>query len=147
MNALGPLQPAGITPASAWETLEWMAVNQPVVLVPKLDPRNGEVLSLIESDDPTYQAIATEFRTMFGTGGAVQNFGHKLNAIRKNNTSAPTEIRFEVDRILEPHIKARKIRVDTLDIVAGPNAGHIARITLKFTLLATGKQMTMEFAR
>lgn len=133
------LQPAGITPASNWEPLYVVASQQPVVLVPKLDPATGEQLSLTKSDDPTYQAIAAEFRTVMGSGSAVKNFGHKLNTLRKNDSAAPATIRFEVERILKPYLTKRLIRVDELKIVAGPEAGNRATITLVFTVLKTRK--------
>jgi len=140
---LMPIQPAGITPASNWEPFYVAAQRQPVVLVPKLDPTNGEQLSLVEGDDPTFQAIATEFRTIRRTGLAVQTTGHRLIDIRKNDASAPIQIRHECDRILKPYLDKRLIRVDELTITAGPEAKNKASIVLTFTVLRTQKQFTL----
>jgi hypothetical protein len=144
---LFPIAPAGITPAATWDPIYRAAIRQPVVMVPKLDPTSGEQFSLVEGDDPTYQAIAAEFRTVLGSGSAVPNFGHKLLDIKKNDVSAPTEIKFEVDRILKPYIARRLIKVDDLQIVAGPEAGSRASITLMYTVLQTKQQKTLEVIR
>lgn len=141
---LMPLQPAGATPASSWEPFYVARPPQPVVLVPKLDPTNGEQISLVEGDDPTYRAIATEFRTLLGSGLAVQTIGQKLNKILKNDESAPFEIRFEVDRILAPYLSKRLIRVDALKIDAGPEFKSRASIMLVYTILKTGEQRVMK---
>ena len=141
---LFPIQPAGITPASAWNPVYYAAITQPVVLVPKLDPVTGEQLSLTQSDDPTFQAVAAEFRTIRRTGSAVPNFGHRLVDILKNDTSAETQIKFECERILKSYVDKRLIRVDELTIVAGPEAGNRATITLVFTVLKTGEKLILK---
>jgi hypothetical protein len=142
------IPPAGLTEAAMWEPEEVVRLPQPVVVVPKLDPTNGEQLSLTQSDDPTFQAIAAEFRTVLGTGSAVKTFGHKLNEIRKNDTSAPTTLKFEVDRILKYYLDKRLIIVDEPPtIVAGPDAGNKASITLRFTVRKTRKKMVLEVSQ
>ncbi len=135
------LPPAGISEAGSWEQPEEIERLRAVaVLTPKLDGATGEQISMVQSDDPTFQSIAAAFRTTFGSGAAVTNFGHKLEAIKKNDESAEEAIRFEVDRILAPCLADRLIRVDKLDITAGPDAGNSAKIFLRFTVLKTGEE-------
>lgn len=133
--------PAGISPAATWKALPDVERQRPIaVLTPKLDGRSGEQVSMTKGDDPTFQSIAAAFRTQFGSGVAVTNFGHKLESITKNDESAPDAIRFEVDRILAPYLADRLIHVDKLTITAGPEAGNSATIFLRFTILKTGEE-------
>jgi hypothetical protein len=144
MEPLFVVQPAGVTPASTWTPPAFEKPRTPpAVLVPKLNGATGERASLFQNDDAIYQAIATEFRTVFGSGAAVQNIGHKLLDIRKNDDTAAESARFEVDRILSPYIAQGLIRVDEITIVAGPSAGFRGSVTVRFTLLKNGLERTV----
>lgn len=150
------LPPAGLTPAATWEPLEVIVQKQAVALLPRVDGATGEIVSLSDttgqldppnrtrlaqsSHDPTYQAIAAEFRTTFGSGVAVTNFGNKFSGILKNDESATTNLPYEVDRILAPYLDKRLIRVDSIDIKAGPAYGSRASITVQFTVLKANEQ-------
>jgi hypothetical protein len=115
----------------------------PVMRAMLLDPATGERLSLTREAHPIDAAILRQLRTVFGTGVAVIRDGNKLRKVQKNDTSAQTLIRVELERIFEPFVKAGQVSLDSLDVVAGEAQGYVASAFVSYTNLANGKERTL----
>ncbi len=107
--AVGPtfaVPPAGVSPFSALFSNGAIPAAAPKNwLADKIDPTNGELLSITEGLDPVDAAVMFQFQTVFGSGSALGSGGHKFRRIRKATERSQKAIEYEARRIFEPFVR------------------------------------------
>jgi len=116
------IPPAGLLPAGTWSpsSTETTPVVPPVLLADSLDASTGELASMTTAIHPVDAAIQEAFRTLSGSGAAVQSTGHRFDKIRTKTDRTPRELRDECERIIKPFVTRRDVRL--IGIAVGTEA-------------------------
>ena len=113
----------------------------PPILADRIDPRTGDIATLLEGDDPTDAAIQWQLTIRQGSGAALGDNGHRLHEITKATESAPTQIADEGRRVTA---KFRE-RGDITDVLAeGSTPGGstaIKALSLTYHNARTGRRV------
>mgnify|MGYP006921458222 CR=1 FL=1 len=96
----------------------------PPILADRINPKTGDVMSLLEGDDPTNAAIQWQATVRQGSGAALGDNGNRLHLITKGTEDAPTRIADEGRRIMSKFITRGDVSevAVTGDVVGGSTA-------------------------
>lgn len=93
--------PAGL-PLSAFTPSPVSTLGPPPpILAERIDPTTGEVLSILEGEDPTDAALLWQLRVRQGSGAALGDNGNRLHLITKATEGAPIQIADEGRRVTD----------------------------------------------
>lgn len=95
----------------------------PIVLADRLDTR-GELVTLLEGDDPIDSALAWQFTVRQGSGAAIGDNGHRMHLVTKATPQAPVQLEDEARRVVGKFIQRGQLRVAdiTAEVVGGSTA-------------------------
>lgn len=103
----------------------------PPILAERIDPKTGDLASILEGDDPIDAAIQWQATIRQGSGAALGSNGNRLHLITKATEDAPTRIADEGRRILQKFVDrgdASDIAVEG-DVVGGSTATAALQVT------------------
>ena len=97
---------------------------QPPILAERIDPKTGDLATILEGDDPTDAAIQWQALVRQGSGAALGDNGNRLHTITKGTEDAPTRIADEGRRIMSKFVTRGDVSevAVTGDVVGGSTA-------------------------
>ncbi len=119
-SGAGFMPPAGVSLAGFF--LEERFVDEtrpPGILADAIDPRTGELLSIVRGFEPTDAAVLVALVTKRRSGAAVDTVGQRFEDIRMVDPSTPGAIRSEVDTALAHLTVDKQITLHSVNPVVG----------------------------
>lgn len=103
----------------------------PPILAERIDPKTGDLATILEGDDPTDASIQWQATIRQGSGAALGNNGNRLHTITKATEDAPTRIADEGRRIMAKFVDRGDVRdvVVAGDVVGGSTATTALQVT------------------
>jgi hypothetical protein len=139
------IPPAGVSAASFFTTTPFVdPARPPAILADDIDPKTGELRSLFTSVHPVDAAIQYQFRVKRGSGACVLEQGQAFDSIKKNTSSAPNDLRFEAQRILQPFVDRGDAEIVTLEVAGGEAEKDRGAVFVQYRNLRTGKVSPIE---
>jgi hypothetical protein len=112
--------PAGVSLAGFF--LEEKFVDEtkpPGILADAVDPKSGELLSIVRGFEPTDAALFAALAIKRGSGAAVETVGQRFEDIRMIDPSTPGAVRSEVDTALAHLVADKQVTLQRVQPVVG----------------------------
>lgn len=116
----GFIPPAGVSLAGFFlEERFTDETKPPGILADAIDPKTGELLSIVRGFEPTDAALLAALATKRGSGAAVETVGQRFADVRMIDPSTPGVIRSEVDTALAHLVKDKQVSLQRVEPVVG----------------------------
>lgn len=108
--------PAGVLSLGYADGVEFVSpASPPVFLADDIDPKTGEMNTILAGIDAVDATVINVLRTMRASGAAVLDFGHRFGTVKKVDDAAAETVRGLVEEAFAFLVQRGDIRIDSVD--------------------------------